>query len=66
MKDFFGNELDLGDKVAITYPGYKFLVNGEVVDFTAKKIRVQYRDLHGTIQETLVDRTRIVKNVKTD
>lgn len=40
MKDFIGNELEIGDKVAYILKGYRELRIGYVVGFTNQKIRI--------------------------
>lgn len=42
MKDFFGNELNVGDTVAFYAPGYRMFTTGEVLEFTPKQVRVGY------------------------
>ena len=42
MNDFFGQELKIGDKVALTPHGYKNLVIGNVIGFTPQKVRISY------------------------
>lgn len=42
MKDFFGNELNVGDTVAFEQPRYRNLVLGTIVGFTAHNVRVIY------------------------
>ncbi len=42
MKDFFGQDLAVGDIVALTPHGYKHLVQGVIVGFTAQQVRVGY------------------------
>jgi hypothetical protein len=42
MKDFFGNELQIGDMVALMTPKYRALTDAVVVSFTPLKIRVAY------------------------
>lgn len=42
MRDFFGNELAVGDRVALTPHGYKSLVVGWVMGFTPKMVKVTY------------------------
>ena len=46
MKDFFGQEIKMGDSVALTPHGYKDLVMGTVIDFTPQKVRVSYMRTH--------------------
>jgi len=43
MKDFFGNDLNIGDPVAFCKQGYRELVMGEVIGFTPKQVRVKYK-----------------------
>lgn len=45
MKDFFGQELKVGDYVAIERPKYRELTTAVVVSFTPQKVRVAY-NLH--------------------
>lgn len=47
MKDFFGNILCLGDKVAFCRPKYRDLVMGEIIAFTSQKVRVKYQSHFG-------------------
>jgi hypothetical protein len=42
MKDFFKQELAIGDIVAFEEPGYRNLVLGEIIAFTPKNVRVAY------------------------
>ncbi len=42
MKDVFGYELRIGDRVAFNPPNYKGLTTGTVVAFTPKMVRVSY------------------------
>lgn len=42
MRDFLGNELQIGDFVAFTRPGYRGLCVGKILAFTPKSIRVEY------------------------
>lgn len=42
MKDFLGNEVKVGDKVACLEKGYNNLVTAKVVKLTPQKIRVTY------------------------
>ena len=43
MKDFFGQELAVGDEVAVEQPRYRNLIRAEIIAFTPQKIRVKYR-----------------------
>lgn len=45
MRDFFGNELVVGDEVAFCEPGYRTLILGKILNFTPQKVRVQYTDM---------------------
>lgn len=44
MKDYFGNEVFVGDEVVFEIPNYKQLSTGKIIKFTPKGIRVQYND----------------------
>lgn len=45
--DFFGNEINLGDKIAVVVPGYRCLVEAEVIKICDLKIKVKYkREFH--------------------
>lgn len=55
MRDFFGRELAVGDRVAVTPKGYKNLMQGRVVGFTEKRVRVEYAWNNGReITETVL------------
>jgi len=41
-KDFFGNEITVGDEVAFYAPGYRMFTIGKIVAFTPKQVRVSY------------------------
>ena len=61
MHDFFGNDLAIGDDVAITPKHYRGLVMGIVVGFTPQNVRVEYPYQGSTVKfltppETLVGR----------
>lgn len=52
MKDFFNQELAVGDEVAILLPAYRNLVNAKIIKLTEQKIRVEYihqNDLRETV-----------------
>ena len=61
MKDFFGYELAIGDKVAFNPPTYKGLTNGVVVKFTPKGCRVMYKSYHG---EEVTTAFQVVKKIE--
>lgn len=42
MKDFFGQELNIGDKVAVTPKDYRGLVEATIISLTPKNVRVTY------------------------
>lgn len=56
MQDVFGQDLCVGDKVALTPHGYKSLVVGTIVGFTAQQVRVSYERRHwyGDTEETTI------------
>lgn len=42
MKDFIGQELEIGDVVAVTEPSYRNLIKATVARFTPKRVVLQY------------------------
>lgn len=42
MKDFLGQDLEVGDVVAVTEPNYRSLIRATVVRFTPKRVVLQY------------------------
>jgi hypothetical protein len=56
VQDVFGQDLNVGDKVALTPHGYKSLVVGTIVGFTAQQVRVSYERRHwrGDTEETTI------------
>jgi hypothetical protein len=42
MKDFNKNELAVGDFVAMLPPNYRHMVQGRVVGFTPKQIKIEW------------------------
>ncbi len=41
-KDFFGQDLDIGDEVAFIMTKYRNFVWGKIVDLTRQKVRVEF------------------------
>lgn len=65
MKDFFGNKLAIGDKVAVERKAYRELVQATVIAFTPQKVRVQYKSDVGTSMiDYLVYPTDVVKKTE--
>lgn len=60
MKDFFGEPIQIGDKVAAIRKNYRYLVEGVVTDFTPKQIRVEYTSF-GSQESYLVRPNMLVK-----
>jgi len=44
MKDFLGQELELGDTVVTTAKNYRLLVKATIVAFTPKQVRLEYKN----------------------
>jgi hypothetical protein len=42
MKDYFGNELNIGDQVAFYAPDYRMFTTGTIIKFTPQQVRVSY------------------------
>lgn len=47
FKDFVGVTLKEGDIVAAIRPNYRELVQGQIISFTPKKVRVKYKLHYG-------------------
>ena len=58
MKDFNGNELAIGDTVAVLPPNYRCMVKGKVIGFTPKQIVVEYKPYFGPVLGDRVMTTR--------
>ena len=41
-KDYFGQDLNVGDRVAFYAPNYRHFTTGEIIAFTEKQVRVKY------------------------
>lgn len=63
MRDFLGQQLEVGDHVVIIEPMYRNLLAATVVAFTPRKIRVQYTATHARAvkDSILVESTQLVK-----
>jgi hypothetical protein len=44
MKDFIGQELEIGDYVAFMQPNYRNIILGKIIKFTPLQVRVSYTD----------------------
>jgi len=42
MKDYLGNEIEIGDNVVAIMPDYRMFVKGVVYQFTPQKVRIEY------------------------
>lgn len=42
MKDFFNQELNIGDIVAFNVPSYSFYTEGTIIGFTPKMVKISY------------------------
>lgn len=66
MKDFLGNELQIGDEVVLTAPKYRMFTKAKIIAFTPKKVRVQYNNTwnygpKGYVEEYLSESDFLVK-----
>lgn len=60
MKDFLGQELQIGDEVIFSPKHYKYtLVTGTIIKFTPQKIRVAYKFNYGG--EYLLEPAQLIK-----
>ena len=42
MKDYFGQDLEIGDEVAFYAPSYRQFTTGTIIQFTPQQVRVEY------------------------
>jgi len=68
MRDFFNNELAVGDRVAFIPNGYRDLAVATIVAFTPKQVRVSYVNtwnygLPGRPDETLRHPKTLIKDL---
>ena len=62
MKDFLDKEVQVGDEVVITEPGYHNFVRGVIVKFTPKGVKVKYhRFCSKSVEETFVGEGAFIK-----
>lgn len=61
MKDFLGNELEVGDEVVFMQINYRSLVKGVVDRFTPQKVWIWHEKLNIGGKETLQDPSQVVK-----
>jgi aspartate/methionine/tyrosine aminotransferase len=66
MKDFLGNIIEIGDEVILPVPGYRVLTKAVIIEFTAKKVKVQYNNTwnygnDGLQDEYLADPNILIK-----
>jgi hypothetical protein len=50
MKDFFGQDLVLGDEVAFMEPHYRNMTLGKIIKFTPQTILIEY--LYAAVQDS--------------
>jgi len=60
-KDFFGQELKVGDKVASLIKDYRGLTKAEVIKITPQNIRVTYKTHNNYVREYLCPSDWVVK-----
>lgn len=63
MKDFLGQPLAVGDRVAFIENGYRNLKKGVVTAFTPQKVRIEYpnRFRHSASYKTLRFPSEVIK-----
>lgn len=61
MRDFIGQELEVGDVVAVTPKDYRGLVKATVAAFTPKQVRLQYFNHYNYLIEYLTPPNSVVK-----
>lgn len=63
VKDFFGQSLEVGDRIAFIENGYRNLKKGVIAAFTPQKVRIEYpnRFRHSASDETLRFPSEVIK-----
>lgn len=61
MKDFLLRDIEVGDFVITTSPGYKSFMVGRIKSFTEKRVYVQFKNNYGKIDDILRDPRDLVK-----
>lgn len=61
MKDYFGNELQIGDKIVMIEPNYRNFVTGKILKFTPKNIQVEYISSTGYPHNILQQPQQLIK-----
>ena len=66
MKDFFNQEVHIGDLVAFNEPYYKRIVSGKIIKFTPKGVKIVYTQscLSRSEKDTFVSEGQFVKAPK--
>lgn len=67
MRDFFNQDLYVGDVVAMISPSnlnHRVLMRGCILAFTTKQLRVSYQDYQGATKEILRDPKSVVKDLQ--
>lgn len=60
-KDFFGNDLQIGDTVAFMRKEYRYLIEGKVIKITAKTILIEHEPLNGYYAQTKQSPNQVIK-----
>lgn len=68
MKDYFGQELNVGDRVAFVARNYRMLITGTVRALTAKRVRIDYINTwnfgpEGRPDETIIEPLNCIKRI---
>lgn len=62
MKDFLGNELNIGDEVVFITPGYRDYTKGKILYFTSQFVRIESDKIHKKgIKQTPNQLIKIIK-----
>lgn len=55
FEDHIGRELAIGNVVVMSMPGYSDICLGTIVEFTPKRVRVEYENNWNMMSRTLVE-----------
>ena len=63
-RDFFGNQIVLGQEVAFMQLGYRHLLKGEVIHISPKHVQIRHKKTNVGRTETKQQHCQIIVNYK--
>lgn len=63
-KDFFGNEIKIGDEVAFMRTKYRYLLKGKVIKITEYTVLIEHKPTNTLKTETRQEHSQVIVNPK--